>query len=144
MLISGLAPPCSGSVGTLFGGAAPCLLKSAYMWGREWDQERPCMDGQQVRKETRKPNPGPGIEVGMNPLSLLRVEWGREDIACRASSHGKSLGKFINVFYTHDWGTVESMGVILYPDKCNYKYIFTAFHQTTILIFTQENMDRTS
>lgn len=34
MLISGLSPPCSGSVGTPCGGAAPCLLKSAYMWGQ--------------------------------------------------------------------------------------------------------------
>lgn len=131
MLISGLAPLCSVSTGTLFGGAAPCLLKSAYMWGRDWDQERPCTHGQQVRKETRMLSPGPGIEVDMNPLNMLRVGWGREDIACRASSHGEALGKFIHVFYTHDWGTVGSMGVILYPGKCKYKYVFTPFHQTT-------------
>lgn len=100
MLISELTPPRSGSVGTLFGGAAPRLLKAAYVWGRDWDQERPCMDGQQARKETRESSPGPRTEVGWNSFSVLRAEWGREDISCRVSSHGETLGKFINVFYT--------------------------------------------
>lgn len=92
-----------------------CLMSPAYTWGRDWDQEKPCMHGQQARKETRKPSPGPGIEVDMNPVRVLRVGWGWEDTACRASSHGEARGKFINGFYTPDWGTVESMGVILYP-----------------------------
>lgn len=56
------------------------------------------MHGRQVRKETRKPNPGLGIDVDMNPLSVLRVGWGREDPACRASSYGEILGRFTNIF----------------------------------------------
>lgn len=74
------------------------------------------------------------------PFKCVESGWGREDLACRASSHGKTPGKFINVFYTHDWGTVSSVDVTLYPDMYKYKYVFTTFYQTIILIFTQENM----
>lgn len=36
------------------------------------------------------------------------------------------------------------MEMILYPEKCKYKYVFITFNQTAIFIFTEENTYVTS
>lgn len=105
MLISGLALPGSGSIGTLFGGV-PTSSKSCLPVGQELGPREALYAWPTGEEGDNKVQPWARDRRRHEPFRCVESGWGREDLACRASSHGKTPGKFINVSSTHDWGTV--------------------------------------